>query len=427
MQTPDELSKINAKPVGSRGSLWLKRILKTLLVLLLLLAATGWYLWTFQKPHHSAPTSAPKEIVASGDKVLDSIRRGVEYLKVNQETNGEFSRGLLDPKPGFTALVVDAIARSPDKYREKDNAWLKQATDAIKTYQRQNGAISTPAFGLDTYTTAVSLLALSALENPEHVTAIQRARDYLLSVQYKDDETSETFGAPGYTPGGKTSGDLAAYWVEALKEAGVKEGDPAFENAKKFLSRLQNDPETNKFPAKDTELDTDGGFIYRPGESKPEDGKGKSGKRMPRSYGLMSYAGLKSFLYMNVAKDDPRVQSAIRWVRENYTLEENRNIGPDGLYYYFLTMAKALSLYGETVITTADGKQHRWAEELSEKLISLQNNDGSWTNRTSSRWMENDAVMVTGYGIRTLTICHDELKKQVAPKTSEELNTRTKL
>ncbi|HYG77189.1 MAG TPA: prenyltransferase/squalene oxidase repeat-containing protein [Planctomycetota bacterium] len=420
MAVPENVSTSSPAAVGSSARpSWLKRIATILGVLILVLAATAWYLWTFQKPHHSTPVTPPKAIVESGDKVLDSIRRGVEYLKVHQEANGEFSKGLLDPKPGFTALVVDAIARSPDKYREKDNPWLKKATDAIKSYQRDNGAISTPAFGLDTYTTAVSVLALTALENPEHAKAIERAKGYLLAVQYKDDETSETFGAPGYTPGGRTSGDLASYWVEALKEAGVKEGDPAFENAKKFLSRLQNNPETNDRPAPDTELDNDGGFIYRPGESKPADGKGKSGKRMPRSYGLMSYAGLKSFLYMNVGKDDPRVQSAWKWVRDNYTLEENRNIGADGLYYYFLTMAKALTLYGEPVITTSDGKEHRWAQELSDKLISLQNPDGSWSNRASARWMENDAVMVTGYAIRTLTLCHEELKRQAEKKPAD--------
>lgn len=102
--------------------------------------------------------------------------------------------------------------------------------------------------------------------------------------------------------------------------------------------------------------------------------------------------------------------SAFKWVRDNYTLDENRNIGQDGLYYYYLAMAKALAAYGEPVIQTTDGVAHDWAKELSAKLISLQRPDGSWQNVQSDRWSENDAVLVTAFTLRTLTICHEEMK-----------------
>ena len=41
----------------------------------------------------------------------------------------------------------------------------------------------------------------------------------------------------------------------------------------------------------------------------------------------MTYAGLKSFLYAGVGKDDPRVKAAIGWVRRHYTLSENPGQG----------------------------------------------------------------------------------------------------
>lgn len=416
MSSADELSTPATGPVQSSGTSALMKVLKVVAALIVLLVLVGIYLWNFEQPHHSAPAAAPKAVEASGDKVLDAIRRGVEYIKVHQEADGHFSKGILDPKPGFTALVVDAIARGPDKLREAGNPWIGNAAQAIIKLQNADGSISTPAFGLDTYTTATSILALSALENPAYAKNIQRAKDYLISVQYRDDEENANFGSPGYKKDGRTSGDLAASWIEALKEAGVQEGDPAFKNAEKFLSRLQNNSETNDKPAPGTEAGDDGGFFYRPGESKAPDETGKKGKRIPKSYGLMSYAGLKSFLYMNVSKDDPRVQSAFRWVRDNFTLDENRNIGPDGLYYYYLTMAKALTLYGEPVIKTTDGAEHHWARELSDKLLSLQRADGSWSNTQSSRWKEDDAVMVSAFAIRTLTLCLEELKRQDAAK-----------
>ncbi|HEY3320047.1 MAG TPA: prenyltransferase/squalene oxidase repeat-containing protein [Planctomycetota bacterium] len=390
----------------------LRRVLKMLLLLALLIVLAGAYLYFFELPHHSTPTLAAEAIKPSGDPALDAIRRGVEFLRVHQEADGEFSCGLIDPKPGYTALVVDSVAHSPDKCRENTHPFLAKAAAAILKHQQPNGSIATPSMSLDTYTTAVSVMALTALENPAYAKAVERAKEYLISVQYRDDESNPNFGAAGYKPGGRTSGDVTSMWIEALKDAGVKEGDPAFTNAQKFLSRLQNDSELNKNPAPGTEVGDDGGFIYRPGESKPKDDAGKNGLRIPKSYGLMSYAGLKSFLYMNVGKEDPRVRSAWRWVRDNYTLEENRNIGADGLYYYFLTMAKALSAYGEPELTTTDGKKHLWAQELSQRLISLQEADGCWRNKQSDRWSENDSVMVTAFAIRTLGICQQELQKQ---------------
>ncbi|MGD0092325.1 MAG: prenyltransferase/squalene oxidase repeat-containing protein [Planctomycetota bacterium] len=392
-----------------------KKILKVLLAVLLVLVLAAAYLYLFERPHHTV-TGAPQAVQPSGDAVLDVIRRGIEYLKVRQEADGEFSKGLVDPKPGFTALVVDCIARSPDKCRETAHPWLAKAASAIVSHQQKNGAICTPAFSLDTYTTAVSILALTALENPAYAPVVQRAKDYLISVQYRDDEANPNFGAPGYKTDGRTSGDVAAQWVEGLKAAGVKETDPAFVNVQKFLSRLQNNAETNDKPAPGTAIGNDGGSFYRPGESKAGFETTRDGKRIPRSYGLMSYANLKSFLYLNVSKEDPRVVSAFKWVRDNFTLEENRNIGADGLYYYLLTLAKALAAYGEPEIVTADGVKHVWAKELSAKLISLQSPDGSWKNSQSDRWMEDDSVMVTCFAVRTLSICHEESLTAKTPR-----------
>ncbi|HYF48514.1 MAG TPA: prenyltransferase/squalene oxidase repeat-containing protein [Planctomycetota bacterium] len=407
----------------------MKKILKWIGIiggsLLLLLVALGAYLWVFEKPSHSAPKTPPKQVAASGDKILDSIRKGAEYLKVHQEVDGHFSKGMLDPKPAFSAMVVDALARSPDKYTDKNHPFIKKSVEAILKYQQPDGSICSPYFPLQTYVTSVSIMALVALENPEYQPAIDKAREYLRTAQNKEEESMNKGGA-GYSAGGKVSGDVTAMWVEAMAQSGVKEGDPAFENAKKFFSRMQNDPEKNKEPAPGTEVGKDGGLFYAPGKNheKLKSEKGESGKAVLKSYGMMTYAGLKSFLYMYVDKNDSRVKSAFRWIKNNYTLEENRHLGADGLYYYYLTMAKALAAYGEPIIETPDGVKHNWAEELSDKLISLQSPEGYWMNKQSNEWMEDDRVLVSAYAIRTLTICHEFLAKQKSllaePKDGEK-------
>ena len=78
--------------------------------------------------------------------------------RFQEKDDGEFSKGLLDPKPAFTALVVDACVRSPDRIREADHPWLARAVEAILSHRQEDGGIYTSGFGLDNYTTAISVM-----------------------------------------------------------------------------------------------------------------------------------------------------------------------------------------------------------------------------------------------------------------------------
>ena len=117
----------------------------------------------------------------------------------------------------------------------------------------------------------------------------------------------------------------------------------------------------------------------------------------------MTYAGLLSFIFAKLEKDDPRIQAAYGWIRENFTLEENPGVGRQGLFYYYHTMAKALTIYGEDLMNTADGEQIDWRKELTLKLIQKQREDGSWINPTA-RWWENDPVLVSAYSLVSLNM-----------------------
>jgi squalene-hopene/tetraprenyl-beta-curcumene cyclase len=116
----------------------------------------------------------------------------------------------------------------------------------------------------------------------------------------------------------------------------------------------------------------------------------------------MSYAGLLSFIYADVSKEDHRVQAALGWLRQNFTLEENPGLGKQGLYYYYHLMAKALSA-SKTTTLQASGKSHDWARELAIELINRQQSAGFWVNDTG-RWMERDPILVTAYGLLTLEL-----------------------
>ncbi len=119
-----------------------------------------------------------------------------------------------------------------------------------------------------------------------------------------------------------------------------------------------------------------------------------------RAYGSMTYSGFKSYLYANLAKDDPRVTEALRWIGENYTVRENPGMGTDGLYYYYVVMAKALDAWGSATVTTPGGEK-RWAADLVHRLGELQNEDGSFRS-VDDRWLENDPVLITAYSLLAL-------------------------
>ena len=371
----------------------LKRVLLGILVAVVVLAVGGWIFYKSQMPHHTA-AGAPAAIQPSGDPAVDAIRRGVEFLKVRQEPDGEFSAGMLDPKPAFTAMVVDTLARTPDRLDEQ-TPFVARAVKAIVAHQQPDGGIYTPRLGLGNYCTSAAIMALEGTKNPAYAPVIAKAKDYVRGTQAAN-------GGTGYSAGSR--GDLSNTMMslEALKAAGLDENSEEFKRAAAFVSMCQNNSETNS--QEYAAVVDDGGFIYRPGESKAGEVTGRDGRVGYKSYGLMSYAGLVSFLWAGVKRDDPRVQSAFRWVESNWTLEENRNLGDSGLYYYYLTMAKALHAYGQRQIRTADGKVHDWPAELAARLVALQKPDGSWSN-ANNQWFENDPVLVTAYAVRTLSIC----------------------
>ena len=323
--------------------------------------------------------------------VLKAINRGLEWLKTQQGDDGLFMR-----HPGMTGLAITAFLRHPEnRYAEANHPFVQKALRALLKLQHPNGAIydveQQPA--LTNYNTSVSLMALSSTDNPEYRLAIAKAQNFIKSLQVQDSE-SVYYGGIGYGSR-ETVHDLSNlnYAVQALKESG-SDDQQVWDKAVKFLQRCQNSSETNS----ESWAGNDGGFIYAPdGESKA--GRDESDK--PRSYASMTYAGLLSFIYANVDKDDSRVQAAVDWIQKHFTVEENYGMGQEGLYYNYHTMAKALGAYGEPVIVDGKGMSHDWYRELSEKLISEQKPEGFWVNE-SSRWMESLSVLSTSYAILAL-------------------------
>ena len=111
---------------------------------------------------------------------------------------------------------------------------------------------------------------------------------------------------------------------------------------------------------------------------------------------LVRYAGLE--------KDDQRVVAATDWIRKNYTLTENPGVGQQGLFYYFHTFGKTMSVIADGKFVDAEGAEHDWREELTARIESLQKQNGSWLN-PQDRWYEGDPNLVTAYSLLALSYC----------------------
>ena len=341
------------------------------------------------------------------------------FLKEKQNPDGSWS----DPEnPALTGLAVYAFLTSPEYINADEKPdFIKKALDYIISSAHKNGAIYKD--GLANYNTSICILALLAAKDAGYHPYILRARHYIAALQLDQGEKGipdQPFdGGIGY--GTKERSDMpnTCLALEALKSSQFLEhSNPglSWENGKKhqkkglnwgaalrFIERCQNLPGYNDQAWSSADEKNKGGFIYSPGSSKAGKETLPSGKTALRSCGSMTYAGLLSFIFADIEKDDPRIQAAFGWLKKNYTLDENPGLGQQGLYYYYHTMAKALTLYGDDGLELEDGRKINWRHEMAVKFINNQKSDGSWLNETA-RWRENDPVLVTSYVLISLNM-----------------------
>lgn len=350
-------------------------------------------------PEPAVQAPAPQSSLSAEERaqVVQAIDRALEFFRKQQREDGSW-----EEYPAITALVLKCFFDSPGRPREAENPFLARATSYLLSKVHPDGSIYDRDLPL--YNTSIAVMALRASGNPDYEPVIQRARDFLVRMQADEGEGLGSadiwYGGFGYGPDSRPDMSNLSMAVEALRDAGLPEDSEVWRRVVVFVSRCQNNHSTNDAVA----AGDDGGFFYRPTESKAGRLILPDGKLGYKSYGSMTYAGLKSFIYAHVDRDDPRVQAALRWIRNHYTLDENPGMGNQGLYYYYHTFAKALDAYGEEVIIDADGREHPWRSELAQKLLSLQRPDGSWKN-VHPRWWESNPVLATAYSVLALEIC----------------------
>ena len=340
---------------------------------------------------------------ASKTVSLEAVRaKAVRFLKLTQSTDGTWTTANV---PGITALCVTSLLQSGVP---ADDPSVARGLKFLKSLVRDDGGIYHPQTQHRNYETSISVLALSAAnKDGQHDNIIRKAEKFLRGLQWDEDEEQKPedpgYGGAGYGKHQRPDLSNTQFLLEALKTAGVKADDPAMQKALTFVARCQNlETEHNNTPFA-AKID-DGGFYYTPAAGGTSQA-GVDANGGLRSYASMTYAGLKSMIYAGVKKDDPRVKAALTWITKHYSLRDNPGMGKQGLYYYYHTFAKTLSVLGLDKLKDADGKSHDWRAELVATLAKQQKANGSWINE-ADRWYEGDPNLVTAYGLLALSHCN---------------------
>ncbi|HUR55730.1 MAG TPA: prenyltransferase/squalene oxidase repeat-containing protein [Gemmataceae bacterium] len=328
------------------------------------------------------------------------VEKAVAFLGTKQNEDGS-----LAPKlggPGITALTVAGLLRH--NFTSESPVVTKGLAYLEKNIQKDGGVYQK---GLANYTTCLAIVTFKeANTGGKYTKIIADAGKFVQGLQDSSDPKDVKHGGVGYDGKGRPDLSNTQFMVEALLAAGVSKDDPSIKKAMAFVSRSQNLPgeyNDQPFAAKATE-DDKGGFVYNP--TNPDDPK--NDKRTAagglRSEGGMTYAGLKSFLYAGVGKDDKRVQAALAWIKKHYTLSENPGNGQAGLYYYYHTFAKAMDALGEEMFEDAKGVKHDWRQELFDALKTAQKDDGRWENANTA-FLENQPELATAFAVLALSYC----------------------
>ena len=334
----------------------------------------------------------------------ETVSQAIEYLTTQgQADDGSYSSYA---GPGLTALAVTGILENG---RSPDDPAVAKSLEYLEEFVQDDGGIYGPGSRFPNYETCICVMCLAAAnEDGRYDDTLAKAEEYLKGNQRGAEgdigPDDVAYGGAGYGGEGRPDLSNTAYLIEALQAAGADADDEAMQRALVFVSRCQN-LESEHNDTQFASANPDGGFYYTPAGGGDSEA-GEVGQGGLRSYGSMTYSGLKSMVYAGVDEDDPRVQAAYAWIQNNYSVEGNPGVQPSdaGLYYYYNTFAKALEAMNVDTVTDTDGVEHDWRGDLVAHLASIQNDDGSWVN-SNERWLEGDPNLATGFALLALARC----------------------
>ncbi len=323
-----------------------------------------------------------------------AIDRGARYLVSVQSEEGWWSDRQM---PALTALPVWALSGTTNA----PAAAIEKGVKYVLSTQREDGGFYVPkpgrgGSGLGNYNTSVCLSSLY-VSGKSPVGPLLKAREYVASSQLTGDDTMA--GGFGYDKASRRRyADMSntSYAMDAMRRterleehrSGGKRVDLDWNKALAFVDGLMQ-----------REGPDAGGAAYNDRTPQAGTETNAAGRVQLRAYGSMTYAAVLSMCHAKLDRGDPRVRQSLEYCERHWSVEENPGMGRQGLYYFYDIMARALSASG---VREVGG--HDWRKELSERLVSLQREDGSWANDNNRFW-EADPVLCTSFAMLVLELC----------------------
>lgn len=336
-----------------------------------------------------------------------SIQKGMNWLITKQDQqNGSYTKYL--PQPAGTAIVEIAFLDSPSKYM---GPFVTNGYKYISTHVQSKGGLYMKKYGYYSYNTSLALIAFLARGDKSDQGKVEAARKYLINMQFNAEdgpitiENQSVFGGWGYDFDTLAPDPdiITTYWAcEALHRSGVKSDSNVWKDATVFIKRCTNE----KF----------GGFKTAPEDSKSKLNATRRSSRILRPYGSATCAGVAGLLLCGNKADDNKVMNGVKWIAENFELHENPKLGHRERFLYYYLLARALELNGSNEISEPKGGESiPWAEKLSEYLIKIQKDNGSWENDKAIREAEKNwcpeasRELTSAYALMALSICERAL------------------
>ena len=361
--------------------------------------------------------------------------RGAAFLVASQGEDGAWrstTYGFLRGGWALTAACTKALVFAPADpaaaaAAERGLAFLAGAVG-------DDGEVDGERLGLayPVYTASLAVIAFAAVERlePGRFAAPRAAWQRLLErhqlgpeLGWEEDDAA--FGGWSYaaTPPWKGApspfeADLSStlFALGALRLAGVPADDARIRRALRFVERCQNLPLAGEAP--DPARD-DGGFFLSPSVALQDKAGGvrvTSLRLRAASYGTASADGLRALLRCGVARDDPRVVAAERWLAGRWDPARVPAAGDDARpgeleaawTYWSWSSAHALVEAGR--FTLDDGRD--WGRELSLELLARQRPDGAWSN-PHTLLKEDDPLVATPMALAALAlarVAHAEVR-----------------
>lgn len=383
--------------------------------------------------------SEQERLVRRIDASLASAGR---YLVGEQSPDGAWrgrTYGCFRDGPTLTPYVMSALYFLPQAGPQAETSYRK-GVDYLVAMVSRDGRIRTGPRGLNfpVYTSASASRVVKLLDkSPRNLRAQRAWLAYLLRRQLNESlgwsPSDRQYGGWGFsvaiprkprtgqTPERFFESNLAAtiFGIAALRSARVLRGDPSYEQILVFVRRCQNFSEN---PSRRDEKFDDGGFYFIPDDPLQNKagvaGVDALGRQRFHSYGTMTADGFRALLRCGLPADHPRVVAARGWLERNFSVRHNpgtftadREVLRDATYYYWVwAVAHAFGGLNIREIQTPAGKV-RWAEVLSEELLSRQRPDGSWVNRYTDA-KEDDPLVSTPWAAAALAICRHVITQQ---------------